>query len=237
MDENSNDERFRSRYPTRTWRGCCIVPLVAVIGILLLTFAAGLFNRPAPDAQQEDPSSGSPQREAFIAFGKQFFAIAQGADQTNEQGFRELERFSRQQGNADSVKSAFRKAAIANHEAAAKYERLRIPPELAARDKLRVAVEKVGQSFTEREQACEAVIRWADNPDDREIAQEYAQHAQNVNTLTQDGLREFAEAAQANGVTDEDAREFLPQNVQHKATQFRTAPIGGDGQIRKLGDQ
>ena len=237
MDENNNDERFRSRYSTRTWRGCCIVPILAVLGVLLLTFAAGLFNRPAPTPQPGGTTPSTGQREAFVAFGKQFFAIAQAADQTNEQGFRELEKFSRQQGNAAGVKSAFRKAVLANHEAAQKYRNLRVPSGLAAQDKLRLAVAKIGQSFTAREQACEAIIRWADKPNDQDIAQEYAGHAQDVNTLTQDGLQAFAEAAKANGVTDKDVREFLPQNVQQKATQFRIAPVGEDNQIRKLSDQ
>ena len=237
MDDNNNDERFRSRYTTRRWTGCCIVPILAVLAVLLLTFGAGLFNRPALTPQPRDTAGPeTSQRQAFIAFGKQFFAIAQAADKKNELGFREMEKFSQRQGDASGMKSAFRKAVLANHEAAEKYRSLRIPSGLAARDKLRVAVARIGQSFTAREQACETIIRWADKPNDQVIAQEYAGHAQDVNTLTREGLEAFADAAKANGLTDQDAREFLPDSVEHKATQFGTAPAG-EGGIRKLSDR
>ncbi|GEM_PF-5061791 len=232
---NENDERFRSRYTTRTWKGCCVVPIVAVIGLLVISFSAGLFDRPVRAPNPADTTQTSPNRQEFIAFGKQFFAIAQSADELNEQGFAELERFSRQEGSAESVKGAFRKAAVANHEAAERYKKLAIPTNLAARDKLQVAIEKISQSFTARERACGTIIRWADDPQNQEIAREYAQVAESVNTLTQEGLRSFAEAAEANGVTSEDAREFLPESVQQKASQFRTAPVGGDAGIHKLG--
>lgn len=235
MDENNGDQRFQSRYSTRTWKGCCVVPLVVTIGLLLLTFGAGLFDRPArtPSAPGTPPDSRNPQE--FIRFGKAFFAIAQGADKLNEQGFKELDKFTRHQRNAAGLKSAFRKASLANHEAAAGYRRLEIPDSLAAQDKCRLAVDRIGESFRARERACETIIRWADDSNNQDIAREYAKHATNINTLTQEGLAAFAEAAQANEVTGEDAREFLPEAIRQKVTQFRMAPLAQDADVRKIG--
>lgn len=234
MNQNNEDERFRSRYTTRTWRGCCIVPIIASIALLILTFTAGLFDRPIRTNQTPEQAAASPHRQEFIEFGKAFFAIAQGADEVNEQGFRELDKFSRQQDNASGVKSVFRRAAIANQQAAEKYRDLRIPRNLDAQAECRESVSKIGQSFTARQNACETIIRWADDPNNQEIAEEYAKHASDVNTLTQEGLAAFAEAAKANGVTEEDAREFLPESVAQKVMQFDSR-IGDDVGARKLG--
>ncbi len=234
MNQNNDDERFRSQYSTRTWRGCCIVPIIASVALLILTFTAGLFDRPIRTDQTPERAAASPHRQEFIEFGKAFFAIAQTADEVNEQGFRELDKFSRERGNASGVKSVFRRAAAANQEAARNYRNLRIPLSLDAQTECREAVSKVGQSFTARQNACEIIVRWADDPNNQEIAQEYARYASDVNTLTQEGLAAFAEAAKANGVTEEDARQFLPEAIGQKVMRFDSR-IGDDAGVRKLG--
>jgi len=219
MNED-NDERFQSSYSTRTWRGCCVVPVVSIVAILVLALAAGLFDRPTNRPDSPGTAQTSKNRLQFIEFGQTFFAIAQTADKINEQAFEELDKFTRQQRSARSLKSAFARASMANRRAAEKYKNLDVPSALSAQKKCREAVDKIAESFTARRNACEAVIQWADDPNDKQIAQRYARHAQDVTTLTQAGLTAFADAAKRNGVTDQDAHEFLPQALQQSMSQF-----------------
>lgn len=220
------EEEYRSAYTRRTWRSCCLAPAIAVAVIFLLTVVAGLFG-PEPrkgtspaERPAADGKSSLERRQAFVRFGKQYFAIARKTDDLNEKAFVELERLGRGQGSPAKVKAAFRGAADANRLAAAQYKTLAVPAVLLAQEKCQDAMNTMSDAFEARRRACEIVVRWTDDTESQTLAGQYARHADEVNRLTAAGLAALGAAAEANGVTEDDVRRFLPASGGRRATQF-----------------
>ena len=227
QDEGEPEAPDESAYPPRTWRTCCLAPLIAVSAILLLTVAASLFSpqprRPSftqnQQTQAQDKEAGR-RREAFVQFGKVYFAIAAGADKYNEAGFRELDKMARGSASLNNVHSTFAKAGEANAKAAEEFKAVSIPANLRSRSRLRQSLDTMSNAYGTRRRACETIAGWNGDVNDQATAQIYRSHADEINRLTLEGLRYLGEAADNNGLTREDVEKFLPAAGSTKAVTF-----------------
>jgi hypothetical protein len=205
-----------SRYSRKTWLACCLAPLLAISAVLILTIAAGLFSpKPQTDfpTRSKTPESIEDQkrREAFVNFGKEYFAIAARADKHNEAGFKELEKLSQGHGSIKDVHNAFAIAAKANAKAAKEFRSLKIPPNLRSKDKLRQSLDTMAKAYEARMQACQIITKWNGNVNDRVTAKKYQAKATEINNLTFESLRLLGIAANDNGLTQDDVEKFLPK--------------------------
>ena len=217
QDEGEPEAPTESTYPPRTWRTCCLAPLIAVSAILLLTIAAGLFSpqprRPGfirnPQMQARDKEARQ-RREVFVQFGRTYFAIAARADKYNEAGFKALEKMARGNGSLSDVHSTFTRAGQANARAAEEFRSAKIPSNLRSRQKLRQSLDTMSRAYDARRHACETIAAWNGDTNDRATAQIYRSQAEEINRLTLEGLRYLGGAADDNGLTREDVDKFLP---------------------------
>lgn len=222
MEENRPEEQKalrpdRPAYSTKTWRACCLAPTIAIAVIFVLTIAAGLYGpqprllrRPQPPVQGE---ANQQRREAFVQFGKVFFATAARADRLNQAAFQELNAYTRGSGSIEGVHAIFAKASSANSRAAAEFRKLAIPSGLQSQPKLRRSLDMMSESYNARRQACETILGWNGDLQDRVTADRYRQQAYEINQLTMQGLRLLGEAADDNGLTKDDSEKFIPPST------------------------
>lgn len=210
--ESPLDERFRPEHSTRTWRACCVAPIMATVILLVLAVTASLYDRrtPGPSPSPSPSEANNARREDFIRFGKQYFAIAERADKVNERAFAEIERMAQGESSIEAVHEAFSAAAQANGQAAREYKELEIPDSLTSRSKISQSLDIISQAYDHRRRACEIVVGWNGDPQDSETAERYRVEAETVNRLTREALQHLGEAATANGVTREDVQRFVP---------------------------
>ncbi len=229
MEENRPGEQerqeieYRPTHSRRTWRACCLAPMLAVAALLILTVGAGLFGPgarlPQIGEQEVGDEAAQKRRETFVEFGRDYFAIVQKADRINEQAFSELQSLVQGSGSIEDMHAAFRKAADANSRASAELRALPVPQGLLSQSKLRQSVDMMSKAYAARKLACEVLAEWNGDVDDQVTAERYRRHVAEVNQLTTEGLRRLGEAAKDNGLTREDAEKFVP------ATAFRADVI------------
>lgn len=211
-------------YSRTTWRACCLAPAIAVAALLILTVAAGLFSpRPRlPGIQQPGATDKATlaRREAFVRFGREYFTIAAKADNLSEAAFSQTDAFVRRNGSLDEVHAAFLKAGQANAEASKAFENLAVPQELLSQSKVMNSLDATSKSYELRSRACRTMVDWNGDVKDHATAEKYRQQADEINRLTIEGLHKLGEAARDNGLTDEDARKFLPTQESLKASLF-----------------
>ena len=213
----------------RTWRACCLAPTIAAVVILLLAVGAGLLGpRPRLPQTAEQPVRGEAsedRREAFMDFGKTYFAVAQRADKVSEQAFKELDALAQGGGSIEDVHAVFRNAADANEKASEEFKALPVPPTLLSQSKVRQSLDVMSEAYDARRRACEIIIAWDGDINDRSVAESYGRQAERINRLTLEGLRHLGAAAKDNGLTKEDAEKFLPAASLLKAREFRVDAI------------
>jgi len=198
-------------YSTKTLRACCLAPAIAVAAIFIFAVAAGLFSpRPRLPSGQRPQAQDLKRREAFVRFGREYFAIAARADEFNEKAFKELDALVRGNGSIGDVHTAFAEAGKANERASAEFKELAVPPELLSQSKVRQSLDVISEAYDLRRQACDTIIGWNGDIQDSATAEKYQQQAEEVNRLTMEGLRHLGNAAADNGITKDDARKFLP---------------------------
>ena len=208
--EENTGEQFRSAHSPRSWRACCLAPTV-VLGVLLLFLViAGVLTRADRPGNSVNVEATDAQREAFIEFGREYFAIAQQADRQNEAAFAELENFSRGDGDLERVHSVFEVAGMANSKAAEQFRALSIPSNLASREKIRSSLDVMAESYEARSRACAILADWNGDMEDRELTGKYRTEVESINKLTVEGLRQLGEAASDNGVGRDDIRRIVP---------------------------
>jgi len=217
QDEGEPGAPSESAYPPRTWRTCCLAPLIAISAILLLTIGAGLFSpqarrpRSPQGAETRDRDKEARQRrEAFVRFCRTYFTIAARADRYNEAGFRELEKMAKGNGSLGDIHLAFARAGEANAKAAEEFKSAEIPSNLRSKSKLRQSLDTMSNAYDARRRACKTIAAWNGDVNDRATGQIYRSQAEEVNRLTLEGLRHLGAAADDNGLTKEDVEKFLP---------------------------
>ena len=227
VEENEPEYGYGPTHSPRTWRTCCLAPAIAVGVILLLTVGAGLFSpqtrllRKQPGVQDKAMRE---RREAFIRFGRSYFAIARKADEFNEKGFRELDAVARGNGSIEDLHAAFRDAAEANGRAAAEFKMLIVPHTLQSRLKIRQSLNTMSMAYDARKRACEILVAWNGDTGDQATAEIYRRQVEEINRLTMEGLKYLGDAAGDNGLTRDDVQKFLPAGFM-KSDAFRTSPI------------
>lgn len=208
---------------SRRWKACCLVPALALAAVLLFVVGGSLFSiRPKP---KQAPVRTKDTTEDFIRFGREFFAITRRADTASEQAFKALEAMLQGGGSIEDVHSAFREASTANAQASAEFKALAIPKSLQSQSKLRQSVDTMSRSYYARKLACDILVDWGGDLNDQEIAGRYRGQVEDINRLTQEGLSYLAEAARDNGITQDDARRFLPAAIFSEKNPFEAAGI------------
>jgi hypothetical protein len=223
MDENTPEVQDQNtpnqpEHSPKIWRACCLVPTLAAALVLIIAIGAslhspmsrGLGNKPAQPAD----ASTQARREAFIGFGKKYFAIAMKADEVNRVAFDTLQAMVQGGGTLDQVHSAFRRAAGANARAAAELNALGIPASLKSQDKLKRSIDSISQSFAVRHDVCVLLVQWNGDTKDQATASRYNSMGEKINKLTEDGLNYLGEAAKDNQLTSDDVRRFVPEQVR-----------------------
>ena len=220
MEEPSRPE---SAIRPRTWKACCLVPALAIGGVLLIVAGASLFSS-RPALRRPSPAV-SDTRKDFVQFGKQFFAISQKADVVSENAFKVLQSEIRNKVSIEKVHSAFRRASDANRQASGEFKVLAIPPSLRSQSKLRQSVDTMSRSYYARKLACDILAAWDGNLDDQQTADNYRRQVEDINRLTQEGLSYLADAANDNGITQDDAKRFLPGAIFYEKNPFEAYRI------------
>lgn len=222
MDENTPDvqdqnSRNQPEHSPRTWRACCLAPTLALALILIISIGASLYSPVTRKlgGKTAQPTDAATQalRDAFVEFGKKYFAIALKADRVNRVAFDALQAKVQGGGTLDQVHSAFRKAADANAQAAAELDALTIPTSLRSQDKLRLSIDSISQSFAMRHDVCMLLVQWNGDTKDQATADRYNSMGEKINKLTEDGLTYLGEAAKDNQLTSDDVRKFVPAEV------------------------
>lgn len=237
MDENTpdpqnQDQRYQPEHSPRVWRACCLVPTLVAGLVLIIVVGAGLWSpvrrMTGTTTAPSDPATKA-QRESFVSFGKSFFAPIVVAEKANKAAFDALDANVQRGGSLDDVHARFRTAADANGRAATQLRALSIPPNLQSRDKIRKSIDLVSESFDVRRDVCLLLVAWNGDMNDRNTVDKYNGMAKRVNSLTQDGLRQLAEAARDNHLTEDDARRFLPakmsQSMQMSASPWKPGDV------------
>ena len=219
MEENRPEaqrpeNRYRPTHSPRTWRACCLVPTIAVALVLIVAFSASLLSpvtrfarstRTAPDGE-----TAVGNRQAFIRFGRGYFAVADKADRESERAFKMLESTVKGTGSLNQVHDAFRKAAEANAQASEEFRALEVPSSLESQSKIRKSLGLLSDAYDGRRRICEMMASWNGDVDDRELTARYRTAAEDVNRLTIEGLKYLGEAAGDNQLTREDVEKFVP---------------------------
>lgn len=217
MYEGGPVNPYESAHNPRTWRACCLAPIIAIIALLVLSIGAGLYSPQPRFPQNNEPAADDPEslarRESFVGLGQSFFGIADRADKYNETAFQELDAFIRDNSTIDRVNASFAEAGIANTKAAEEYKALQIPENLLDQDGLRKSLDSMSESYNARRRACDILSTWNGDLEDEETANRYQKEVRDINRLTMDGLRQLGEAATTNGLTQEDVERFLPANT------------------------
>lgn len=208
---------------SRTWRACCLAPALAIGSILLLVVGASLFNSRPASRHPAPPRSHT--REAFIQFGREFFVIAKSADKVSEQAFKTLQSKIQGSGSMEEVHSAFQEASDANRRASDDFMKLKIPQSLQSQSKLRLSVATMSKAYYARKLACDILVEWNGDLNDQQTGEKYRRQVEDINRLTQEGLGYLADAANDNGVTEEDARRFVPSAIFSEKNVFNADQI------------
>lgn len=235
MEENKPGEQDQNTAPQpehspRSWRSCCLAPALALGMILLIGAAAYLFS-PAHRGVTGGPSSDpvvQARRDAFVEFGKQYFAMADRADNANQAAFNALQAMTQPTGSIDAVHTAFQTASDANAQAASGFRTLNIPSNLVSQDKLQHSLDVVAQSYDKRREACDLMVVWNGDVNDKATSDKYNALAGDINRLTQDGMNSLGEAARDNQLTEDDVKKFLP------ATSGQSSLMSAPGGVLKM---
>ncbi|MHB1000618.1 MAG: hypothetical protein ACYC27_15365 [Armatimonadota bacterium] len=203
-----------STYSSRKWRACCLAPTLALGVLLILTLGASLFSprtrlpnfNPAPNGNANDPA----KRQAFIQFGKDYFAVAKKADEPSEAAFKEMDAFVKGNSSIDNVHASFIEAAAANARASDEFRTISIPNNLSSQDKLRKSLDSISNSYDIRREACEILAVWNGDVRDSATSRKYTELSKQINDSTRESLRNMMEAARDNGLTMDDIKEFAP---------------------------
>lgn len=214
MDENNPrnelhdaDQRRRSEYSPRTWRGCCLAPTIALGLILIIAAVAGLNTRSS--FLNNRPSKTPDRKVVFQSFGKSYFYIASRADFETGRAFKELRAYADGKRSMAVVRQAFKRAADANARASTEFSQLTVPDTLASQEKIRHSVDTMAYAYRMRQAVCETVQSWNGKPSDGALLDKYALQTSQVKYLTEEGVGSFAEAAYANGLSSEDIRSLV----------------------------
>lgn len=206
--------------------------MLAFAVLLILAVSAGLFSPRPRFPETREPAvqdkAAQERREAFIKFGQNYFAIAQKADRVNEQAFERLESMTRGSGSIQDVHAAFRKAAEANRAASAEFKALQVPMNLQSQSKLRQSLDTMSKAYDARGLACDILVEWNGDMNDRATAERYGRQVEEINRLTLEGLGYLREAADDNKLTKEDAQEFLPADVSCDSYEMRDGAFRAD---------
>lgn len=225
IPENQPDFGDRSEYSRTTWRACCMAPSIAIGVLLILTLGVGLLSTRGtrqPANRTNTRASASPEvRQAFIGFGKQYFAIADRADNQNEAAFKVLRSYAGGNNSIEEVHSAFRTATDGNRRASQEFKALRVPQQCTSREKMQRSLDTISRAYDARRRACETIVGWNGDANDQATADRYRKQAEEVNTLTREGLTYLGEAASENGLTADDVKKFLPSAMG----EFHTDPM------------
>lgn len=199
-------------YSGGPWRACCLTSALAAIAILILTIGAGLFSPESPlrGPPGDGDEANRERREAFVRFGREFFAITAEADTASEDAFRRLDAYFHGVGSIEDVHAAFREAADANRAASDGFGELSVPPELVSGEKIRQSLDTMSESYDTRRQACGTILAWDGDINDRATAERYRRQAEEISRLTTQGLNQLGEASRDNGLPNQDVRRFLP---------------------------
>ncbi len=214
MESGNQEEQDKIRSEGINWRACIIAPIAAVLAILILTVVASVFG-PQPEVNDSSPQTSRAvleRRRAFVEFGQKFFEIARKADQVNEKAFAELEKLSGGEGDLSRIQRAFSDASVANKNASSEYKAIVIPGVLVSKDLIRKAANTMSDAYVARSRACDIVVLWTSSPSNKDIARDYNNQVARINELTMESLRMLAAAAEDNGLTTADLRQFLPQD-------------------------
>jgi hypothetical protein len=223
MDENTPEVQDQNtpnqpEHSPRTWRACCLVPMLAAALVLIIVIGASLHSpmgrKLGDKAAPSTDAATQARREAFIQFGKDYFAIAIKADEVNRVAFDTLQAMVQGGGSLDQVHGAFRKAADANARAATDLKALPIPTSLRSQDKLRQSIDSISRSFAMRHDVCLLLVQWNGDTKDQATAMQYNAMGEKINKLTEDGLNYLGEAAKDNELTSDDVRKFVPEQVR-----------------------
>lgn len=207
------EEQFRSRHSTRAWRACCLVPMLVLVALLIFSIAASLYSG---RGRNESPRGRGPdvRKQDFIDFGKAYFAIAYKADKSSKAAFDELRSLGEGKGSIERVHDAFRQAAVANGKAAEEFRMLDIPQTLTSQSDLNESVNVMSQAYTAKQEACEVILSWNGDENDRTVADKYMSKVHEIHQLSDEGLRHLVQAANDNGLTRDDIREFAPKAAE-----------------------
>ncbi|MDI6828820.1 MAG: hypothetical protein QME62_10080 [Armatimonadota bacterium] len=214
MESGNQEEQYKIRSEGFNWRACIIVPIAAVLAILILTVVASVFG-PPPNVNDRSPQTSHAvleRRQAFIEFGQKFFEIALKADQVNENAFAELGKLSRGEGDLSRIQRAFLDASVANKNASSEYKAIVIPNVLVSKNLIRKAANTMSDAYAARSRTCDIVVLWTSSPSNKDIARDYSYQVARINELTMESLRMLAAAAEDNGLTTADLRQFLPRD-------------------------